>query len=146
MKKASLLLVIGVLAAFGLAACGSDDSGDDTSTAADTTATTETTAGGGGGGKGGTLDIAAAADGSFAFDQTDLTTGAGTVTVDFDNPAALSHDVVIADDSGNVVGQTDLISQSKTSTSVDLQPGTYTFYCDVPGHREGGMEGTLTVN
>jgi plastocyanin len=143
MKKLSLLLAVGALAAFGLVACGSSDDGSgDTTAAVDTTAT-ETTAAGGGTS---TVDIAAAADGSLAFDQTDVTAKAGTVTVAFDNPAPLSHDVVIADDSGKELGKTDLISQSTASTTVDLQPGTYTFFCSVPGHREAGMEGTLTVN
>jgi plastocyanin len=142
MKKASLLLAVGALAAFGLVACGSSSDSSNDTTAADTTATTDTGAASGGG----AVDVAAAADGSLSYDQTALTAPAGTVTVNFDNPAALSHDVVIADDSGKVLGKTDLIAQSSTSTSVDLQPGTYTFYCDVPGHREAGMEGTLTVN
>lgn len=139
-----------VLAAFGLAACGDDaEESDDETTAAESTTEattpTETQAAGGGGGAGGTLDISAPADGSFAYDQTELSTSAGTVTVNFDNPAALSHDVIIEDDAGTIIGETDLISGDKTSTTVDLQPGTYTYFCDVPGHRGGGMEGTLTV-
>ena len=142
MKKASVLFVAIALAMFGLAACGGDDDEDTTST--EEVTTTETTAGGGGG-AGGTIDIAAAADGTLAFDQTAVDAPAGTDTLNFDNPAALSHDVVVEDDGGNEVGATDLISESTTSTTVDLQPGSYTFYCSVPGHREAGMEGTITV-
>jgi plastocyanin len=28
----------------------------------------------------------------------------------------------------------------------DFAPGTYVFYCDIPGHRQAGMEGVLTVS
>lgn len=146
MKKASVLLVALALAVFGLAACGGDDDDDSDSTEAATTEApaTETEAAAGGGAAG-TIDLSAPADGSFAYDTTEVETTAGQVTVNFDNPAPLSHDVVIEDESGGEIGKTDLISESTTSTTVDLQPGTYTFFCDVPGHREGGMEGTLTV-
>jgi len=67
------------------------------------------------------------------------------VTIDFDNKQPLQHDVAVADSSGKVLGQTDLVSSGTANATVDLQPGTYTFYCTVPGHREAGMQGTLTV-
>ncbi|HET6571489.1 MAG TPA: plastocyanin/azurin family copper-binding protein, partial [Solirubrobacterales bacterium] len=91
-----------------------------------------------------TLDIAAASSG-LAYASDSATASAGEVTVDLDNPQPLEHDVAIEDSGGKVVGQTEVITESETSTVVNLKPGTYTFFCTVPGHREAGMEGTLTV-
>jgi plastocyanin len=146
MKKLLALLAVIALATFGLAACGGDDDDDDgggDDTAAVTTE--EETTGGGGGGGGAAVDISSPAGSDLAYDQTDLTAMAGSVTINYNNPQSLSHDVVIEDESGAELGKTELISEGETSTTVDLQPGTYTFFCDVPGHRQGGMEGTLTV-
>ena len=66
------------------------------------------------------------------------------MTIDFTNPAALEHDVAIEEDGKEIAGS-ELIAEAKTSVTADLGPGTYTFFCTVPGHREAGMEGTLTV-
>jgi plastocyanin len=143
MKKLLALLAVIALAAFGLAACGGDDDDDDGGETAAMT-TQETTAGGGAAG-GSTVDISSPPGSDLAFDQSEVTAKAGAVTINFDNPQAISHDVVIEDSSGEDLGETDLIAEGSTSATVELQPGTYTFYCNVPGHREGGMEGTLTV-
>ena len=67
------------------------------------------------------------------------------MTIDFKNPQALTHDVAIEDAQGEEVGATELIASGSDSTTVDLKPGKYHFFCTVPGHREAGMEGTLTV-
>ena len=95
------------------------------------------------GGSGGTLQLAAdPAD--IAYDEKSLTSKAGKVTIDFTNPAPLEHDVAIEADGKELAGS-ELIVESETSVSAELEPGTYTFFCTVPGHREAGMEGTLTV-
>jgi len=139
------VLAIAALSVVGLAACGS--SSNNSTTAASTPASTSTApaAGGAKGGGASTVAISTPSGSSLAFDQKSATANAGNVTINFDNRQPLQHDVAVADSSGKVLGQTDLVSSSTATTSVNLQPGTYTFYCTVPGHREAGMEGTLTV-
>jgi uncharacterized cupredoxin-like copper-binding protein len=44
-----------------------------------------------------------------------------------------------------VASTTQTITGSRTSKTIDLKAGTYTFYCSVDGHRQAGMKGTLTV-
>ena len=90
-----------------------------------------------------TLQLAASPT-KIAYDTTELTAKAGKVTIDFDNPAAIEHDVAIEKD-GKEIAKSALISEGKTSVTRELEPGTYTFLCTVPGHAEAGMEGTLTV-
>lgn len=94
-------------------------------------------------GSGGTLALTADPT-QIAFDTTTLSSKPGKVTIDFDNPAALEHNVAIEQD-GKQIAISETIAEGKTSVSADLVPGTYTFLCTVPGHAEAGMEGTLTV-
>ena len=94
-------------------------------------------------GPGGTLKLAADPS-QLAFDTTTLASKPGEVTIDFDNPAALEHNVAIEQD-GKQLAVSETIAEGNTSVSADLAPGTYTFLCTVPGHAEAGMEGTLTV-
>lgn len=142
MKKLASLLVLALVAA-ALVACGDDDDSG-------TTTTTENTSGaaaegGEKAGGGAALAFEADPDGALAYTSTSETSEAGDVTIDFKNPQGLSHDVVIEDSKGETVARTDVIGEGETSAKANLKPGEFTFYCSVPGHREAGMEGTLTV-
>jgi len=90
-----------------------------------------------------TLDVEAD-EAALAFDTTELEAKAGEVTIDFKNPSAIPHNVVI-EENGKELAGFEPISEGEESETADLKAGTYTFYCSVPGHREAGMEGTLTV-
>jgi plastocyanin len=134
------------MAVLGLAACGGGSDNNDTTAAATPPANTSTGGGGAGGGGGGsTVNISTPSGTDLAFDQKSASAKAGNVTIDFDNKQAVPHDVKVEDSSGKLLGGTDLTSSGTATATVDLQPGTYTFFCDVPGHREAGMQGTLTV-
>jgi plastocyanin len=95
-------------------------------------------------GPGGTVELAAD-ESELKFDTTELTSKPGKVTIDFNNPSTIPHNVEIEDESGKVLGGTETIAASEESASVELAAGTYTFFCSIPGHRQAGMEGTLTV-
>jgi plastocyanin len=144
MTRRILLLMLAVVAlSLAVAACGGDDDEEADEPAAEETTedtTTEDTTGGGGGT---TLELAADPGGALAFDQTELTAPAGEVTIHLTNDAQIPHNVEVE---GNGVEEvSDTVTGADTSLAVTLEPGEYVFYCAVPGHREGGMEGTLTV-
>jgi plastocyanin len=81
---------------------------------------------------------------TIAFDTTKLSAKSGKVTIDFDNPSALEHNVAI-EQNGKQIAISETIAEGETSVNAELEPGTYTFLCTVPGHAEAGMQGTLTV-
>ena len=84
------------------------------------------------------------ADAGLAYQFATATATAGQVKVESKNPQAIGHDIAIEGNGVNQKGET--VTSGGTSTfTVDLKPGEYTFYCSVPGHREGGMVGKLTV-
>jgi plastocyanin len=88
----------------------------------------------------------AASPSALAYDTKQLSAKAGTVTITFTNTSALEHDVAVAQGS-TVLGSTPTFAGGGSKTlTLNLRAGTYTFYCTVPGHRQGGMEGTLTVS
>jgi plastocyanin len=91
-----------------------------------------------------TLTLGVEESGGLAFDKAELEAEAGTVRITLQNNGEAPHNVAVE---GNSVDEEGEVVQKGGASEVeaDLEPGEYTFYCSVPGHRESGMEGTLTV-
>jgi plastocyanin len=129
-----------------LAACGSSSSSKSSpATAPATTATSAPAAPAPATGAGQRLSLQANSEGQLKYNTTSLTAKAGSASIDFTNMAPLSHNVTVASSSGEVIGATPTFTGGSKTLSLTLKPGTYKFYCTVPGHRAAGMEGTLTV-
>jgi len=96
--------------------------------------------------KAGKLQIAAAPSGQLAYVTNKALAGAGPLAIEMPNNSGVSHNIAVQQGtSGPVLGASSFISTGATSVKVALKPGTYTFFCQVPGHRQAGMEGTLAV-
>jgi uncharacterized cupredoxin-like copper-binding protein len=152
------------LAALALAAAGCGSSSDSASTGSSASTSTGASSGGGYGSSGSaapataTTKAASSASGSalkisaeessgLSFDHRTLSAKAGTVTITMANPSgdSMPHGVAITGPGG--VSKSGPVVQPGGSSTVTLKlkPGKYTFFCPVPGHRQAGMEGTLTV-
>jgi uncharacterized cupredoxin-like copper-binding protein len=94
--------------------------------------------------KAGVLDIPVNAAGGLAYQFASAEASPGSVTVESKNPEPIGHNIAVE---GNGLDQKGPVVQGGgvSKVTVDLKPGSYTFYCSVPGHREGGMVGKLTV-
>jgi plastocyanin len=118
MRGAMVFVAIATLA---LAACGADEA---------------PAAEGSGSGDAG---LVVAVDG-LELDEDEYVSPAGEIAIEYVNDGSLPHTLLVEGVDGFElrVGDTD-------SGSVELEPGSYTLFCDLPGHRESGMEATLTV-
>jgi len=148
----AVTLTVGLLA---LAGCGSSSSttGSSTSTPATTPATTaattttsSSTPTSSSTAPAGALTLEANREGQLSFNKTTLSAKAGKVTIDYTNMSPLSHNLTIEATGGKILGATPTFQGATKTLTLTLKAGTYKYFCSVPGHRQAGMEGTLTVS
>ena len=94
--------------------------------------------------EGGKLAIPADPSGTTLYQFGSAEAPAGPLEIDSENKSSTDHNIALegsgVDEKGEIVK-----NGGVSKVSADVKPGEYTFYCSVPGHREGGMEGKLTV-
>jgi plastocyanin len=91
------------------------------------------------------LQLAANPEGQLSYSTKQLSAKAGRLTIAIANMSPVEHNVTVARGS-TVEGATPTFKGGSKTLTLNLKPGTYTFFCSVPGHRQAGMEGTLTVS
>jgi mono/diheme cytochrome c family protein len=98
---------------------------------------------------GGKLQIPASPTGQLAYATNKALAKPGPVLVEMPNTSGVAHNIAVeagahtATPGGPVLGSSPIVSKGVASVKVSLKPGTYTFFCEVPGHRAAGMYGTL---
>jgi plastocyanin len=95
--------------------------------------------------QGGTLAVTSPEAGDLMFDPDVLDAEAGEVVLEYTNPSEVPHNVAIEDGAETVAQSETVTGGASADATAELEPGEYTYFCSIPGHRESGMEGTLTV-
>jgi plastocyanin len=101
--------------------------------------------------KNGKLQIPASPTGQLAYVTNKAIAKPGGVTIEMPNMSGVSHNIALepgahgATPGGPVIGASPFTAKGTATVNVSVKPGTYTFFCQAPGHRAAGMYGTLTV-
>ncbi len=148
--RISMLPLLALLAgALVLGGCGGSKSTSSSASTpaapAESTATTESTTTASPAPSGAALSLEANPEGQLKYNTSSLTAKAGKVAIDFKNMSPIAHNVTVESSGGGTVGATETFQGGSKTVTLNLKPGTYKFYCSVPGHRQSGMEGTLVV-
>jgi plastocyanin len=92
----------------------------------------------------GTLNIPAAESGALAYEFASAEAAPGSVKITSPNESTVPHNIALEGGGLNEIGPV-VQGGGVSEITAELKAGEYTFYCSVPGHREGGMLGKLTV-
>lgn len=111
-----------------VAGCGGDSDGGGSTT----------TAGGDG------PDLVVVALDSLDFDEDAYETGSGEISVEYRHTGTIEHTLLVEGYESQM--RLRVSGGSTDRGSLELEPGEYVLYCDIAGHRAGGMEATLTVD
>jgi plastocyanin len=142
------LLAVCATALAAMAGCGSSSSSSSSSASATSSSTTASasTPAAAPQSASGTISDAADSSGQLKFTKNALSAKAGKVTIQFTNTSPVPHNFTLQQGTGGtIVGATPTFQGGTKTLTVQLKPGTYTFFCTVPGHRAAGMQGTLVV-
>ena len=90
--------------------------------------------------EGGVLTVPADPTGQLLYTSSRAEAPAGPLTVAMPNESGVPHNIVV-----DGKGESEVIEEGETQFEAEFEPGTFAYYCSVPGHREAGMEGELTV-
>ena len=94
--------------------------------------------------KDGKLTIPADPGGALAYVFANAEAPAGALEVDSPNESSTDHNIAVEGSGVSEAGQ--IVKNGGVSkVEVTVKAGKYQFFCTVPGHRQAGMEGTLTV-
>jgi uncharacterized cupredoxin-like copper-binding protein len=93
-----------------------------------------------------TVKLKADAGGQLKFNKSKLSAPAGKVTIKMKDPSSsgIPHGIALSGKGLKKTGK--IVNPGKTTAvTATLKAGKYTYFCPVPGHKQAGMRGTLTV-